>query len=348
MISKKFLDSLIKKNFNEKNIVSLIAYGSSAIPQKGNRGKMLDLLIISNNVEKFHEENLYLNKYHYNLLSRILGLQFITKINKLSLNVYFNHSVNLIYEDNSKIFVKYGVVELSTLKKDLLLYENLFILGRLHKPVIKTDSKEVTCNKEVEDFNLLIEINKKTALTIAMILYLKNHDIVEKIYKKEISNDDFLKQLFINLVNLSYLGDIRFKMKGEKKSKVEDIVNGGFENLKNYYLPQIESEIEFLNKLSNNSTNKDVYSIYIKNLIKNLPDGFITRLKLINKIYMTNNDFKIYLSNINPDNRLKIITSYLQKQNLKVSFNALIIGIITSPVLKGFVYIFRKISKALT
>lgn len=349
MISKKFLENLYKNNYNKDTIVSLIAYGSSAIPQAGNVGKMLDLLIITNNCKYFHMENLAKNKHHYSFISRTLGVEFIVGLNKVCPQVYFNHSVKLLNQDNkTEVFAKYGVVELSNLKKDLLFYENLFILGRLHKPVIKFDvkSEDIKLNQDVDDLNTLIENNKTIATKIALILTLNNECVI-KDFANSTNYDNFLKEFFTNLVSLSYTGDIRFKLKGEKKNKVEDIVSGGFNNLKEYYEKQLSLECEFLKSLKTKLNSESVSSECIYNLLSNLPRGFITRLKIYNNFYRSNDDFIKYLSFIKYDKRRVLILSLLQHNNLRVSFNALIIGLITSPILKGFFYVFRKLSKSL-
>jgi len=45
------------------------------------------------------------------------------------------------------------------------------------------------------------------------------------------------KELFVNIASLSYLGDIRFALKGENKDKIINIVEGQYSNLQELYNP---------------------------------------------------------------------------------------------------------------
>ena len=68
---KKFLlEKNLKKIFPYELIKYCYAYGSAVIPQKDNKGKMIDLFFIVDDLEKFHKENLRLNYHHYSNFSK--------------------------------------------------------------------------------------------------------------------------------------------------------------------------------------------------------------------------------------------------------------------------------------
>jgi len=117
----------------------------------------------------------------------------------LGSGVYFNTLIPL----QPGLLIKYGVIRLTTLQRDLLQWDRLYIAGRLHKPV-----KTVITNPQIAAAQTL---NLESALRVALLL------LEEETFS--------LRQLLRVLCGLSYEGDLRMGL-AEDSRKVERIVTG--------------------------------------------------------------------------------------------------------------------------
>jgi translocator assembly and maintenance protein 41 len=118
---------------------------------------------------------------------------------KLGSGVYFNTLVPL----QPGLLIKYGVVRQTTLQRDLLQWDRLYIAGRLQKPV-----KTLITSPQIAAAQAL---NLESALRIALLL---------------LEDETFsLRQLLRVLCGLSYEGDLRMGL-AEDSRKVERIVTG--------------------------------------------------------------------------------------------------------------------------
>nr|XP_020728229.1 phosphatidate cytidylyltransferase, mitochondrial isoform X8 [Odocoileus virginianus texanus] len=110
------------------------AYGSGVYRQAGpssdQKNAVLDFVFAVDDPVAWHSENLKKNWSHYSLL-KVLGPRIITAVqNNYGAGVYYN---TLIACDGR--LIKYGVISTSVLIEDLLNWNNLYIAGRLQKPV---------------------------------------------------------------------------------------------------------------------------------------------------------------------------------------------------------------------
>ncbi|XP_008591512.1 PREDICTED: mitochondrial translocator assembly and maintenance protein 41 homolog, partial [Galeopterus variegatus] len=109
------------------------AYGSGVYRQAGpnsDKNAMLDFVFTVDDPVAWHSKNLKKNRSHYSFL-KILGPKIITSLqNNYGAGVYYNP---LIMCDGK--LIKYGVISTSILIEDLLNWNNLYIAGRLQKPV---------------------------------------------------------------------------------------------------------------------------------------------------------------------------------------------------------------------
>jgi hypothetical protein len=75
------------------------AYGSSAFPQSGynylQERPLIDLMIVPENTESFHERNMLANSVHYSKIARLLGPRIVCKVQRATTGVYFNTKVPL-------------------------------------------------------------------------------------------------------------------------------------------------------------------------------------------------------------------------------------------------------------
>jgi mitochondrial translocator assembly and maintenance protein 41 len=153
---KQKLKEKISRNFPVNDIKYAYAYGSAVIPQKDYTGKMIDIFFIVEDVKKFHYDNLRKNFDHYSSIARNSSITTIEKVNRYGSGVYYNPSV-LIEKD---LLIKYGVVSEMDFVNHMTRWENLFIAGRFHKPVL-------SIFKEDEKIENIINTNREAAVKIS-------------------------------------------------------------------------------------------------------------------------------------------------------------------------------------
>ncbi|VFV20010.1 Hypothetical predicted protein [Lynx pardinus] len=139
---------------------------------------MLDFVFTVDDPVAWHSKNLKKNWNHYSFL-KVLGPKIITTVqNNYGAGVYYNP---LIMCDGR--LIKYGVISTSILIEDLLNWNNLYIAGRLQKPV-----KIVAMNENVA-LRSALDKNLKSAVTTAFLML-----------PESFSEED----LFIEIAGLSY------------------------------------------------------------------------------------------------------------------------------------------------
>lgn len=199
------------------NFTFCFAYGSGVKQQLGydsaeKKKNMIDLIYTVDNAHRWHSSNLERNPEHYSAL-QYFGSNFIAKYQEtMGAKVFFNTLISIPEED---VIIKYGVVTTKDLLEDLNDWTNLYLAGRLHKPVeiIKTASSSKIQNA--------VENNLKAAAHAALLL------LPEKFTEFE---------LYRSISNLSYAGDFRMIF-GENRDKVNNIVRPQVDNFRNLYIP---------------------------------------------------------------------------------------------------------------
>ena len=254
---------LIKKHFPFEEIVNAYAYGSKVIPQKDIKpGKMSDLIFVVNDVEDFHNANKKLNREHYSFIEKIINKS--KYINNFGPKIYYNQ--NVVIENN---VIKYGVISRKNFEYSMSNWDNMFICGRFHKPIMNI----------VQNINYdkLIEENRKRAFAL---IALKNKDSVDK--------DKFYE----DIIKISYIGDIRNALYLEDKEKAKKMLKGAYSLYDNMYSKYALSSSKYKLKL-----NKDL-NFYFNQLPKlfrdKFPSDFIKkdikeRTLIINRILKINN-----------------------------------------------------------
>ena len=296
---KEFVDTL-------PNTVSVKAYGSSIAYQAGykeNEKKQVDLIVIVDDIKKFYEENLKKNKYMY----------------KLTPKIYFKHAsseklkkgAGICYTTDIKYGIdtyKMGVIEKIDVLDDLVNWKTFYIAGRFQKEMytVKTD-------EQIEKANI---INKKNALTIALLLLDKEKPTLTDLYEQ--------------ICSLSYMGDSRKAFKAEDPNKIKKLASGSREHFDKEYKDKT-------------------------NLFKVDKEGFINYdykevLKMIDKLPI---DLKVKISDEIGDKRLidskeeirKAITDYLTTIIKKSSLGQTKKGILTTGPKNSIGYALSKLKK---
>jgi len=195
-------------------------YGSGVLRQQStaaNRG-MIDIIFAVDNPHTWHEHNLQKNSYHYSYMARMVGVNFITWLQKnFGAKIYFHPFVDINLQLNSDTIqrqVKYGVVSTDDLIQDLLNWEYLYLAGRMHKPIVSIDLKSNDALRQRNDRADGIEeaqrINLLSAVSASLLLY--NNNTIPT------------SQLYNTIASLSYTGDFRMQTGAEDPNKVKKLV----------------------------------------------------------------------------------------------------------------------------
>lgn len=197
-----------------------ITYGSGVFPQKGYSAKdvrnaMLDVILGVENLEEWHLVNLAKNPQHYSWI-RHLNAKSVAKLDEVGFgHVLYNRSE--MGPEREKRPVKYGVISLSSLKRDLLTWDSLYVAGRLQKPVCILKARE--------DIIRSMNENLKSAVLAVLPLLPPRFSA---------------RELFLAITGLSYNGDIRTWF-AENPNKVENIVSGNYDYFNELYKPIIQN-----------------------------------------------------------------------------------------------------------
>ncbi|ORX56366.1 Mmp37-domain-containing protein [Hesseltinella vesiculosa] len=174
------------------------AYGSGVFQQTGYDKKnkpMIDFIFGVSHPEHWHALNMQQNPHHYSGL-RYLGSNAVSYIEEnFGAGVYFNP-----YVEVNGVMIKYGVVSIDRLCRDLIDWETLYVAGRMHKPVkiLRDDARVRLAN----------QVNLTEAVRVALLTLPETFDQVE---------------LYERIAGISYMGDFRMTV-GENPNKVKNIV----------------------------------------------------------------------------------------------------------------------------
>ncbi|XP_065163175.1 phosphatidate cytidylyltransferase, mitochondrial [Atheta coriaria] len=195
------------------NFSFCFAYGSgvkkqlTAANNADQTANMIDLIYCVDHPKKWHQNNLKDHATHYSFLKH-LGPKFIASYQENSgAKVYFNTLVPI-----EGTLIKYGVISTSDLITDLLDWSDLYVAGRLHKPV------EIIKYPTKPEIETALQLNLQSAVHAALLI---------------LPNTFSEYEFYYTISNLSYAGDFRMTF-GENKNKVYNIVKpqlAGFRNL---------------------------------------------------------------------------------------------------------------------
>ncbi|KAK5966037.1 Phosphatidate cytidylyltransferase mitochondrial [Trichostrongylus colubriformis] len=227
------------------------AYGSGAFQQQGENKseKMVDFVLCTNDPVTFHTENIEKNSSHYSLL-RCIGAKSLVKFQtRLAARVYYNTRVHV---GNRRM--KYGVISMEDLKRDLLDWRWLYVAGRLHKPVLNVVTPTAAVKSNLEE-------NRRSALQAALLLLPDSFN---------------LEELFEKIVSLSYTGDFRMYV-GEDKDKIKKIVLGSMEELSDVYNPLLANDSRLV--VQNGKVLQDGSTAAIYHRLNLLPSTVLNRIQ---------------------------------------------------------------------
>ncbi|KAI8815750.1 mitochondrial matrix Mmp37-domain-containing protein [Fimicolochytrium jonesii] len=215
---------------------------------------MVDFLFGVTHPEHWHSLNIRQNRHHYSSLA-FCGSRVVAQVqDKIGAGLYFNTDVEV-----AGVRIKYGVVSIDRLIKDLLDWETLYLAGRLHKPVkvLRDDARVSLANRR----------NLRAAVRAALLTL-----------PQELTEED----LFLTIAGLSFRGDFRMRMGGENPHKVYNIVYSQMDEFRAIYKPIVE-DLPNVNYTSDNTILQDpdlrLRATAIQKLPKTLHDKIYTYYK---------------------------------------------------------------------
>lgn len=174
---------------------------------------MIDFIFGVSYSQHWHSLNLQQHRGHYSALGS-LGSYAVSRVqDAFGAGVYFNPYITV-----NGVLIKYGVVNLDTLCKDLSEWNTLYIAGRLQKPVkILRDNASV---------RLANQVNLISAVRTALLLL-----------GPEFTEHD----LYSTIAGISYMGDPRMSVGGDDPRKINNIVSNQLPNFRRLYAPLIDN-----------------------------------------------------------------------------------------------------------
>ncbi|KAK6811066.1 hypothetical protein RU639_013288 [Aspergillus parasiticus] len=251
-----------------------IAYGSDVFPQTTNKTstnpqlhpnpppaikkaqeahpKIIDFIFGISDAHTWHTINLQQHPHHYPTLLRSLGPHAISKCQgNFGAGVYFHPFITV-----NGTLIKYGVVNLESLRRDLVSWITRYLAGRMQKPVIVLQD-----NAAIRDAG---RANLVSALRTALLL------LPGRFTERE---------LYATLAGLSYMGDPRMAVGGDDPEKVESIVGaqtGVFRELYGGFIGELENVS--LNLDCVGGIEQDMDPVVRGDMVRLLPESFRTRL----------------------------------------------------------------------
>lgn len=295
---------IMLRQFNAP-IVYCFAYGSGVFPQdsgsrsiteadfrtvhprppdalvRSQRGspKMIDFIFGVSHTQHWHSVNMKQHRAHYSAVAS-LGSGFVSRVQRWGAGVYFNP-----YVEMDGMLIKYGVTSIDNLVNDLSTWEDLYLAGRLHKPVkILRDHPRV---RFANQYNLY------AALRTALLLL-----------PPRFSETD----LYSTIAGLSYLGDPRMTLPTEDKSKISNIVSHNVVHFRRLYAPlvkvldnvdyahpvRLDDEDWILDPSTDSALTQDMDPRKRGNMVRRLPEHFRSRLyfRYRKKLAIPDDDFR--------------------------------------------------------
>ena len=185
-------DAIREFALKRPSALGVYGYGSGVFKQSNASGKPLtDVIFIVDDIKLWHRTNMGLNKKDYSIIGKAhLSRSNISKLKGRNNITYFSE-----IKDGEYTF-KYGVIEIEDFKRGLTIWDNIFVAGRFHKPVLEIISQD--------DIRKAISYNRRCALMIDSIF---SYRYVDK------------EDLYNKICGLSYIGDARMEI-AENTNKV--------------------------------------------------------------------------------------------------------------------------------
>ena len=269
LASLKALSNIVE-TFPQDHMVFAFGYGSGVFSQTlGDDQKhegMLDMIFVVDDACEFHSANVQAHPHHYATWLRYGG---ISTINRIQRNSFLKDAKVLFHVVDDPVQMKYGVVHLDDLLRDLTLWESLYLAGRLHKPTLPISSNPPDQLIEAQTYNL------QAAVAAALLLFTP-----------EDSNSISWSSFYSQIAALSYTGDFRMQVGGEDPLKISKLVQapGQLERFQSLYEPILQPlETSGIMSLTNETLEWDAADPSTReHLAKQLPPNILENHTSVN------------------------------------------------------------------
>ncbi len=227
------------------------SYGSAVVPQVGANGAthkaaMMDFILAVRDPVAWHEANLNRYPRHYSALGR-LGPRAVVCVQRRGSGLYFNPLVTVTespgLSDGSAPLpaVKYGVVAVDDLTRDLTHWNHLFAAGRLHKPVnVLTPGITNSFETDFSSLGSSSDSSGPSAAALSLLPPLRSN-LRAALSAALLSLPPVFADhaLWTAVTQLSYRGDVRSLLRAEAPDKVASIARGSRAPLRALYAPYL-------------------------------------------------------------------------------------------------------------
>ncbi|KAM3176350.1 hypothetical protein ACTXT7_006662 [Hymenolepis weldensis] len=339
-MAAKLLQCIVRSLFPKNcGLVSAFGYGSVAVPQHGRTtsNSQLDIILVVDDPLKWHIANLQLNPRHY---SRLAALNSGSLLKNVVCKwphpaVYYNPLVT--WHDPTESFpsqvLKYGVVGVGQLLTDLNNWSDLYISGRLQKPVVFVPQYE-------PKGSLSSSFNKNLRSALAFSLLQIDFPLLKE------------DALYHSIASISYRGDWRLYF-GEDKNKIERLITGeprrrGFREL---YLPIFSSQpfssLFTLEVPCDLKSDLHIHSQMKEVLVKELLDCLPTSICQLAAQEHSSISSRLKLAEMSYEERRKRLLNSTASIVRWASYRQTVLGLFSAGLSRSAIYSFAKFRKML-
>lgn len=206
-------DDILKFMKSRPKTLGIIGYGSGVNAQygQGNRKVQVDLIVIVDNLKKWHLENMKKNSHDYSFVGKMFFKH--ASNDKLRAGGKITYMTYIPFEGKE---YKIGTIEKKDFLDDLKNWDTFYMAGRMQKPILVVEASD--------DILSAIEYNRFAGLLATKLL------LGEGEYDEE--------YFYTILAGLSYIGDTRMGI-AENPDKVMNIVKGSFDFYHDTYGSQL-------------------------------------------------------------------------------------------------------------
>eukprot|EP00934_Nitzschia_sp_Nitz4_P004157 Nitzschia sp. Nitz4//scaffold155_size52807//10021//11112//NITZ4_006793-RA/size52807-processed-gene-0.15-mRNA-1//-1//CDS//3329537360//4147//frame0 len=248
LASSQGLSDLVQSKFPQDNLVHAFGYGSGVFSQTLQQGQehvgMLDLILVVDDAQAFHQANQDKHPHHYaswlNMAGASTAAYWQRQFPLRDARVLFQ-VVEASESTKEPIPMKYGVVHVHDLTDDLTEWTCLYLAGRMHKPTLplQLGNSHNTTRDALEQAQ---QANLQAAVAASLLLLpvQDNDNTTTPLFAWD--------TLYSQIAGLSYTGDFRMQVGGEDPNKIRKLV-------------QAPGQLERFQALYNNDNNNNNHTM---------------------------------------------------------------------------------------
>jgi len=234
MRSPQELQLLLEDLLPLEDVVYAFGYGSgvllqqeTAVPNSRSNAnetetKVIDLIVVVRDAERFHRTNRQRNPHHYPPWLRLSSGAAWLQRHQLPANTqHWLRNPGVYFVVSTTQAVKYGVVHVDDLSADLRDWSCLYLAGRLHKPVVTIP---ITAAADDDDAIRIAQLQHDHNLPAALSTALLLRYYQQQQQDPTANNSSTSHEIYTTIASLSYQGDPRMTLQAEDPDKVAKLV----------------------------------------------------------------------------------------------------------------------------